>query len=271
MIVATNDLPEYDNPPVTEVVCGVLFKTLEAFRLPHFGLFWEKCRLDYPVCQEVAPLMPVIEHFGAEPETPFQLSEIPLPRVWFVHREDAGIIQLERDRFLHNWKKSKPTDSYVRYHTVLDLFKRHLDSFDSFLKDNGLGTIEPQQYEMTYVNHIVQGEGWDQVSDLGGVFRDHQWNGKENRFLPGIEHLNLRKSFVLPTNRDRLHVSIRDGKRTADSKPLFLFELTVRGFPGDVSRSAMWPWFDVAHEWIVRGFTDLTTEGIQKTVWGRTR
>ena len=106
-----------------------------------------------------------------------------LPRVWFVHREDAGIIQLERDRFLHNWKKSKPTDSYVRYHTVLDLFKRHLDSFDSFVKDNGLGTIEPQQYEMTYVNHIVQGEGWDQVSDLGGVFGIINGTGRKIGFF----------------------------------------------------------------------------------------
>ena len=262
---------KYSNPPVTEVVCGVLFKPLEAFRLPHLGLFWQKIKPDFPTCQEVAPLMPLIEGFGEGPENLLQLNEMPLPRVWFVHRDDVAIVQVQRDRFLHNWKKSKPTDSYIRYPTVLDFFKQRLASFESFLEENSLGTLDPLQYEMTYVNHILQGEGWNDASDLGKVFRDHQWNGEENRFLPGIEHLNIRTSFVLPNRAGRLHVSIRDGKRSNDLKPLILFELTVRGFPADNSRTAMWAWFGVAHEWIVRGFTDLTTEAIQKSVWGRTR
>jgi uncharacterized protein (TIGR04255 family) len=269
--VASNDLPEYDNPPVTEVVCGILLKTLKGLLLPHFGLFWERCKTDYPTCQEVAPLMPLIESFAGQTEALGQLSEVPLPRIWFVHREDKGIIQIQRDRFLHNWKKSKPTDDYPRYHTVIDLFKRHLESFEGFLKEHSLGTVDPLQYEMTYVNHIFQMEGWNEFSDLGKVFRDYQWDGKEKRFLPGTEHLDLRTTFELPGRKGRLHVSIREGKRRNDLKPLLLFELTVRGFPGDPSRMAMWEWFDVAREWIVLGFTDLTTAEIQKNVWRRTR
>ena len=31
----------------------------------------------------------------------------------------------------------------------------------------------------------------------------------------------------------------------------------------------MWNWFDLAHEWIVRGFADLTTEKIQQNIWRR--
>ena len=269
--MATSNLPQYDYPPVTEVVCGVLFATLNAFRLPHFGLFWEKIKADFPTCQEVAPLMPLIEAFGVEQETPVSLSEMPLPRVWFVHRDDAAIVQVQRDRFLSNWKRISPTEPYVRYPTVIKLFKERLNSFESFLKENSLGAIDPLQYEMTYVNHIIEGEGWSNASDLGKVFRDHQWHGKENRFLPGIEHLNLRTSFVLPNNAGRLHVSIRDGKRREDMKSIILFELTVRGFPPDNSLAAMWDWFDVAREWIVRGFTDLTTEEVQNNIWGRTR
>jgi uncharacterized protein (TIGR04255 family) len=239
--------------------------------MPYLGLFWGKIQSDFPTCQEVAPLMPQIEGFDEGAEASIQLSEVPLPRVWFVHRDEVAIVQVQRDRFLHNWKKGKPADAYVRYPTVIEMFKKHLDTFESFLKENTLGTVDPLQYEMTYVNHIVQGEGWDEVSDLGKVFRDHQWNGKENRFLPGIEHLNLRTSFVLPNRAGRLHVSIRDGKRREDMKSLLLFELTVRGFPGDTSRATMWEWFSIAREWIVRGFTDLTTEEIQRNVWGRTR
>src|SRR6266850_6255748 len=94
------ELPDYENPPVTEVVCGVLFKTLDGFRIPHFGLFWERCKTDYPSCQEVAPLMPLIERFGEEGTEEIQaFNDLPLPRVWFLNNQDTGIIQLQRDRF----------------------------------------------------------------------------------------------------------------------------------------------------------------------------
>ena len=269
--MANNDLPEYKTPPVSEVVCGILFKNLEALRVPYFGLFWQQCRDEFPTCQEVAPLMPIIEQFGTDRESAIQLNDLPLPRVWLINQADTAILQIQRDRFLHNWKKAKPTDKYVRYPTVIGMFRRHLEAFETFLSEYNLGKIEPLQYEITYVNHIPVGEGWSEVSDLGKIFRDHQWNGKENRFLPGIEHLNLGKTFALPSGRDRLHVSIRDGRRKEDAKPTLLFELTVRGFPGDGSRDALWEWFGVGREWIVRGFTDLTTESVQKNIWGRTR
>jgi hypothetical protein len=41
--VMKTDLPEYENPPVNAVVCGIQFKTLEGLRIPHFGLFWDQC------------------------------------------------------------------------------------------------------------------------------------------------------------------------------------------------------------------------------------
>jgi uncharacterized protein (TIGR04255 family) len=190
--------------------------------------------------------------------------------VWFINPDDTGIIQLQRDRFLHNWKKGKPTDSYPRYHTVIDMFRRQLQLFEEFLKDQSLGAIQPIQYEMTYVNHIAVGESSLDRSDPGQIFRDYQ-RRSEKRFLPGIEHLQLRSSFELPNREGRLHASIQDTKRNALSDPIYLFELTVRGLPSDNSREGMWKWFEMSREWIVRGFADLTTEEAQKTLWGRTR
>jgi hypothetical protein len=58
--LTSHSLPEYHNPPIDEVVCGVLFEPLRSFLLPHFGLLWERFRKEYPKCQEVAPLLPVI-------------------------------------------------------------------------------------------------------------------------------------------------------------------------------------------------------------------
>jgi uncharacterized protein (TIGR04255 family) len=266
-------LPEYDNPPVTEVVCGIHFKTLEAFKLPHFGLFWKLIEKEYPTCQEVAPLLPVIERYGAEEEQQLQVAfaDIPLPRIWFLDAKGTGILQLQRDRLLHNWKKNKPTDAYPRYPVVIGQFKKYAVLFEKFLKQHNLGAIDPLQYEMTYVNHIPNGEGWTDLRELGAVFRDYQSQGQKDRFLPPIEHVNLRSTFVLPERKARLHISIRDGKRQEDAQSVLLFELTARGFPGDQSPDAMWQWFDTAREWIVKGFTDLTAADIQRKVWRRTR
>ncbi|MBI3682744.1 MAG: TIGR04255 family protein [Acidobacteria bacterium] len=266
-----SELPNYENPPVNEVVCGIQFKSLDNLRIPHVGVFWEKVKSEYPNCQEVAPLIPVIERFGDQEglELPAP-NEVPLPRVWFLNSTDTGIIQVQRDRFLHNWKKANATDVYPQYPIVIDLFKRHLSTFDSFLDEHGLGSIEPKQYEMTYVNQILQGEGWDELSDLSKVFRDYSWHTEE-RFLPVIEHVNLRKTFALPEGKGRMHVAIRDGMRRDDGRPVILFEFTVRGFPGDAARERMWAWFDLAREWIVRGFADLTTDEVQKNLWRRTR
>jgi len=264
------DLPDYEKPPVNEVVCGIQFKTLDGFRIPHFGLFWETCKTEFPTCQEVAPLIPIIERFGVDEVDVQPPGEFPLPRVWFVNGNDTGIIQVQRDRFLHNWKKGRPTDEYPRYPVVIERFKQHLQSFESFLVQHDLGKIEPTQYEMSYVNHISEGEGWSTLADLSQLFRDYCWH-TEGRFLPNIEHVNLRKTFALPDRKGRMHVSIRDGKRRDDDRPVILFEFTIRGFPDNASHEAMWAWFDLAREWIVRGFTDLTTDAVQKNVWRRRR
>jgi len=145
-----------------------------------------KYKPNYPICREVPPLTPVIEHFGEPPPVDIHLTDVPpLPRIWFVHREDNGIIQVQQDRFLHNWKRAKPEDEYPRYPKVIKLFKDRLSKFRLFLKENELGFIEPLQYEMTYINHIPEGDGWVDMSNVGDVFPDFALRANKDRFLPG--------------------------------------------------------------------------------------
>src|SRR5689334_13454677 len=100
--VAQSPLPIYDNPPINEVVCGILFNQLEAFLSPYLGILWEKYKPEYSECQEVSPLMPVIETFDQRESS---VEVVPIPRVWFVHTNKNNIIQIQRDRFLCNWRK----------------------------------------------------------------------------------------------------------------------------------------------------------------------
>ena len=263
-------LPEFERPPVIEVVCGVLFKPLERMLAPHLGVLWERFKPKYPRCQEVAPLAPVIEQFDDPARVELSISDRPpLPRIWFVHESETGIIQVQRDRFLHNWKKVCPEDEYPRYTSVIDLFRKHLATFDSFVTEIGLGGIEPLQYELTYVNHIPQSDGFETLERVGKVLPDFGWRHAAGRFLPTPERLNWRTSFLLPNKAGRLHATIRNSVRRDDDKPILLLELTARGLGIDSSRAEMWKWFDLGHEWIVRAFADLTDADVQRNVWKR--
>ena len=271
-MTAAQELPEFENPPVVEVVCGVLFQELASLLAPHLGLLWEKFKRDYPTCQEVPPLASIVERFDEAAQVQIEFTDKPpLPRIWLIHRNQNGIIQVQRDRFLHNWKKVPPDDEYPRYRAVIQMFRDRLATFEAFLTETGLGTIEPKQYELTYVNQIPAGQAWTTLDDLGKVFPDFAWRPSQQRFLPSPEIVNWRTSFVLPERSGRLHATIRTGKRAEDGTRILGLELTARGMPAEASREAMWRWFDLAHEWVVRGFADLTGNEMHDSVWRRTR
>jgi uncharacterized protein (TIGR04255 family) len=233
-------------------------------------VLWEKYRSDYPKCREVAPLTPTVERFEKPAPVELRFADVPpLPRVWFVHANDNGIIQVQRDRFLHNWKKVRPEDEYPRYPKVIEMFQDRLSQFEAFLRENDLGVIEPVQYEMTYINHIPQGEGWTTLNEIGKVFPDFALRADQQRFLPEPEGINWRTSFALPEQAGRLHVKIQHGKHRETQQPILVLDLTVRGIGADRSVEGMKEWFDLAREWIVCGFADLTSEDVQRDVWRR--
>jgi len=264
-------LPSFERPPVIEVVCGMTFKPLDGLLAPHLGLLWEKLKQDgYTKCQEVAPLAPAVEQFDGPQSPSFEVTDTPpLARIWFTRDDENGIIQVQRDRFLHNWKKARPGDEYPHYDAVIAKFREKLASFEAFVLDAEVGQLEPQQYEMTYVNHIMQGNGWHSLREIGKVFPDVGWRDQTGRFLHSLEAVNIRLSFVLPNRSGRLHATIRTALRRQDGFPMLLLDMTARGIPKEHSRDAMWEWFDIAHEWIVRGFADLTGPEMQGPVWSR--
>jgi hypothetical protein len=61
------DLVDFDSPPVTEVVLGVQFNSLERFLSPHLGLVWSEFKQEFPIVEEHPYLPPTFETFGALP------------------------------------------------------------------------------------------------------------------------------------------------------------------------------------------------------------
>jgi len=203
-------LPSFGKPPVIEVVCGVQFEPVEGLLAPHLGSFWDQIRSEFPRCREVPPLIRRVEGAPGGAEVAVEWGEVPpLPRLWFIHERDNALLQIQRDMFLYNWRKVTEDDEYPRYPQVREKFADHWRLFCDFVGQRELGEITPRQYEMTYVNHIRRGQGWDRIQDLGGVIPDCAWRHVPGRFLPGPESISWRSSFAMPDAQGHLHVVVR--------------------------------------------------------------
>lgn len=267
---AIRPLPDYDNPPVIEVVYGVQFEPL-GLQCPTIGLFWQAVRQEYPSFAENPPLAPVIERFDPDRRTETQIELMarpPLPRLWFIDRTENWLIQVQDDRFLYNWKRVKDQDAYPRFEVVSTKFFEAWERFQGFCQSEGLPLPSVNQLEMTYINHIRVTDVEAYVRDASNIFPDMRWR-ETHEFLPSPEILAWKTSFLFPDRQGRLHVSMRHAIRRKDQQRVLLLELTARGAAASKERESIRAWFAMAREWIVRGFADLTDEQAQKERWGR--
>lgn len=265
-------LPDYEKPPVIEVVLGAQFGAIEGFQAPHLGLFWQKLRGGYPKIETAMPLANIVERFDSRP--PAEAAQVdflnapPLPRTFFIDDTDCWLVQLQPDHLVQNWRKTEQLPDYPRFPAVLDRFMDAWATLKEFCREQSFDPPKVNQLEVTYINHIPAHEGWDTASDIGQVFVDVDWKPGD-RFLPAPEAIGWKMSFPMPERCGRLHFSVRPAVRRAENTPVLLCELIARGMPVDESDSAIQAWFLLGREWIVRGFADLTKREFQERFWRR--
>ena len=258
------ELPEYRHPPVIEVVCGLRFRRLDRLLASHLGSFWDKIRLQYPRSEE-HPLLPV----AVENIEELKLRSIPeLPRIWFVSSDNVQLIQVQRSAFYCNWRKQRAEDDYPRYSNVVENFRRNMHTFQAFLEEFDLGNLVPLQYELSYVNHISRGEGWETLADAEAIFPVFALPSKEATGTTATS-FHWQTAFCLAEGKGNLVATINTGKRPSDRQPVIRFDLACRGLPKGSNLDSMWDWFDVAHKSIVTHFANLTSLDVQQNVWGR--
>ena len=263
-------LPEYDNPPLNEVVFGVQFKELEGLKTLHVGAFWEKIsKAKYPEFTENPPLAHMIETYGdpqaKSPGPVFErLDAPPLPRFFFISEDERRLVQLQKDRFHQNWRKRGEEAEYPRYESLYPQFAKSWELFRDFVVGQSLGELQPDQYELTYVNHIKQGSGWENEQDIEEVFPWFKCK-IENNSSDKLENVSWGRIYKFPDNAGRLHVSMKQAFIIDKKTPVLVLNLTARGF----AESGLKDWFNMAHDRIVRVFTDLTGPSIQEAIWKR--
>lgn len=257
---------DFKNAPVNEVVCGIAFRELENYSTPQMGLFWSAVRNEFPVAEIMPPLTPP----GPEPK--LHLSVVPpAPRYFLRSADRSELIQLQENRFLYNWLRTENKPVYPHYKHVIRRFNKLKRTFKNFLDKHDLGSISVRELRLTYVNHILQGEGWDTPADIAKVFPNFRFKRRGCRYLNSPIGWNFVTHFPVQHENSLLEVTVRTGSKdpgNGTEQPLFILQLTVIGNVVDPSQTEMQAWFNMAREAIDLSFLDLTDAKVQKEIWG---
>jgi len=281
-----SDLPDFERPPVAEVVLSIQFAPLDKMRNFHIGLLWEKFRSQYPDVSEHGTINPAFEAFGAQqlqgspPALRIeQFLTPPMPRYWFEKVGLPDLLQLQQDRIIHNWRKQETNTTYPRYEAIRARFENEVNTFVSFLKDYGLGDLKPNQCEVTYTNIIGLPDSneihnrLEQVTPLWAGKLSHENSSKESTVFAEIENTTIQFRMKLSEADKpvgRLHVLFQPGVLPADPpKEAVRLDITARGRPKQETMQAAFEFLDLGRRAVVKVFAAVTTPDLHAQ-WGRT-
>lgn len=270
----TAPLPKYGRPPVSEVVCGVYFQSLDDLQVAHVGSLWERLRQDFPRTETLPPLPPTLIANGpSDFQVQFQFGPIeasPFPRVWFVSADDATLVQVQRDRLIINWRRRAEDSSYPSYSVIIAKLRDVLGLLVGFLEEQSLGTPELVGVELAYVNALQFGRDLAGPGDVESVVPFLAWRppvGPPDPLM--LSGLSWNAQLDLADDEGNLHIGLRTTQRPSDGQGLVRLDLLARKFSPALETHAIWNWFDLAHASIVTTFSDITSRDVQDRVWER--
>ncbi|MEX2631064.1 MAG: TIGR04255 family protein [Tistlia sp.] len=263
-------LPDYSHPPVHEVVAGVQFDSLP-LELIDFGRLWERFLPRYRTQSAQMPLDPVFETFvqrasrkSLRPQIQV-MDRLELPRAWFISEDESDLLQIQRDRLIHNWRKRSGGTTYPHFESVLAELFRDVETVRSFFRETkeGWSDFEVNQCEVVYVNHIPSNG-----MRCGEIFS--VWN--TDCVLGDFERGSMNITSVIRRGENptaRLRVDIKPLMDENDAL-IWQLSLTYRGSPQEPTWESAAETLKEGREHIVQNFTNLTTAKMH-TAWGRKR
>jgi uncharacterized protein (TIGR04255 family) len=263
---SASGLPDFDSPPVIEVALSVGFERLPGLRTVEFGPLWRSLFRDsFPKVVEQAPIVVATETFDStstasdSPQVEV-LAGALAPRLWFVNEEDSDLVQLQNDWFARNWRKTPSGAPYPRFPAVMVQFERNLSDLLDYLHKEGLGSFQPTQCEVTYINHVESAFPHEVLRDV-----------KRPRVTPPLEGMNLNAHFVLVVGDEpvgRLHFITQSAVRRVDQQRITVLTLTARGRPLSADIEGVLGFMELGHTEIVKAFEAMTSKEMHE-VWGR--
>ncbi len=179
------------------------------------------------------------------------------------------MIQIQNGRFFYNWLGTPGTE-YPTYESVRPEFDDQWEKFRGFVLSNSdESVVQPNQWEILYVNRFPQGSVWNELSDLPQLLTFlHQ---------PDFDELNLEPDgiggewrFEILPNKGRLYVKLGLTMKKPDKKqnesPCVVMTLTARG-PVGGSTPTLDEGLELGHKTITNAFDCLTSADAKK-IWG---
>ena len=270
------DLPEFGAPPLTEVALGAQFDVIPGLLTPHIGLIWQRFRHAFPHVEDHPPLPPVFETFGSSPQFAnlgFQLmTGAEAARVFFINKTRTELLQVQKDRFLHNWRKTGDGDNYPRFEAMLETFTSGYRTFSDAISGEGLGPIIPNQCEVTYINQVPVPEGGT-LSDLSdSMFGQHTGS----LALPDLgkpEDLRFLLRYIMRDEKEKpigRLIASAEPARKPDGQVVIQLTLTARGRPTSPDEIGIINFLEKGRLSVVKGFAHLTGPKMHK-LWERIR
>jgi uncharacterized protein (TIGR04255 family) len=266
-------LPSFRRPPVVETTLGVQFHQLSSFTNAHLGAFWKSLGPGWPSVNDEPALPPQIEQFGDDQmyrlvgSLKLRLSDKPQMRVQIRNAQKNRMVQLQNGRLHYNWLGTD--EDYPRYRTIRPGFVNTLDRFRQFVTDEGLGELRPNQWEVTYVNHMPRGTVWQTASDWARVLN---WRAMFTAAMPGVplETIVDGWHYEIEPKRGRLHIDFHHGRAGDPTGPeVLVLTLTARG-PVREGEAGLGvdDGLNLGHNVIVRSFANITSDEAQR-FWER--
>ena len=270
-------LPDFADPPVDEVVFAAAFEPIESLHAARVGLVWRDVFAeDYPEVREKGPVVVQFERFGprlAQPTVSFQAVESPpMPRLWLLTPEGTELLQIQRDWFARNWRRTRRKGlDYPRYPALRELFERDARRFLRYVTDQGWGEVKFTQCELTYVNHVDLGQLGLGPGDVASVLGAASIPTNDP-FLPGPELVQSTWQYLIGREgeepKGRLYVTTNPAFRRKGDEPILVLTMSAKGPPGAPTLEGVLAFMDLAREWIVKGFVNITRPEMHQA-WGR--
>ena len=254
---------KFQNPPINELIITTYFNPpISNLRNEHVGIFWSRINDDFPKSSQQIPIG------GAERIIDVKNEMSPMPRYWFISKDEINLIQVQKNAFMLNWRRHEA--DYPRFSTYLKpTFDKYFSMFSEFIrKHTDTSELTIDLCQLTYINVIKRCEFWSGPEDTRNVIPSFSVPD------PGVIFQNApafdcNYIFDLPPDLQLL-VKVRNvvvSPKSDEAEPVLIMEIQANGRLGKASKLETDPWFDRAHEAINKCFIGITNTEIQQQHW----
>lgn len=253
-------LVDFKCPPVVEVALGLQFSEPITSDARTLGRFWPTIQEEYPRLEQQPALPPQAEEFGSPQAPTFEfISAPPPPRHWFLNPAGDWLIQIQPDRIMFNWRKTRDDAEYPRYAELRPQLRAHVDGLLALPDGPDAKGVTPTWVEVTYVNQVLArpGEELPRLADILNIVVDPP----EGAVVPPLEHTTLIQQYFVKDDETpvgRLHLTAQPGVRNVDQVPLYTITLVVRLRPAEPTLDEAFTALDRGRAILVQAFRDVT-------------